>query len=155
MTNTTINQYDFSFDFVNNSIIIEALEHIKAYLVDTDYSEYFCDLANSSLGCDPYVIYHAKAKGWLKSHDLDVFDVIADVREYHNANFGEFTMEINPESVVTAYMGVILNDVVGCWLNVHLEEEHHLDLWNEEVEEVPRKLIIKILESEIAAWEGY
>ena len=154
MTNTAIKLSDFNFDSVNTSLVIEALEHIKAYLTDTDYSEYFCDLANSSLGCDPYVIYHAKAKEWLKSHDLDVFDVIDDVREYHNANFDQFTMEITPESVVTAYMDVILNDVVGCWLNAHLEEKHDLDLWNEEVEESHRELIIKVLESEIAAWEG-
>ncbi|AUR84777.1 hypothetical protein NVP1063O_110 [Vibrio phage 1.063.O._10N.261.45.C7] len=151
---TTINLSDFNFDSVNTSLVVEALEHIKSYLEDTDYSDHFCDLANSSLGCDPYVIYHAKAEEWMKSHDLDVFDAIEDVREYHNANFGAFTMEITSESVVTAYMDVVLNDVVGCWLNSHLEEEHDLDLWNEEVEEAHRKLIIEVLESAIESLEA-
>lgn len=150
---TTIKLSDFNFDSVNTSLVLEALEHLKTYIIDTEYTGYFCDLANESLGCDPYVIYHAKAKEWLASHDLDVFDVIDDVREYHNSNFGGFTMEITPESVVTAYMDVLLNDVVGCWLNSHIEDIHGLDLWSEELEESHRKIIIEVLEDEIAEWE--
>lgn len=153
MKNTTLNFSDFNFETVNTSVIVEALNHIRDFLQDQEFEGYFCDLANESLGCDPYIIYHAAAKEWLKGHSLDVFDVIEDVRDYYNQNFGEFSIEINPENIVTCYMDVVLGDVVGCWLNTQLEEDHDLDLWNEEIGD-HRELIIKVLEIEIAAWEA-
>ena len=146
---TTINLSSFNFESVNLSVIAEAVEYLKDFLVDTESTDYLCDVANESLGCDPYVIYHSKAKDWLKMHNLDTFDVIEDVREYHNINFGEFSLEINPETIVTAYMSTVLNDLVGLWLIDQLENNHDLDLWNEELTDETRKIIVTIL-SELA-----
>lgn len=145
----TIKLSDFNFESVNESVVNEALAHLKSYLEDTDYNGYFCDLSNESLGCDPYVIYHASAKEWINNHELDVFDMIEDIKDYQNSNFGEFMLEINPENVVTAYMDTVLSDIVGCWLNTKLEEDFDLDLWNEEVTDEARATIIQVLEQEL------
>lgn len=145
----TIKLSDFNFESVNESVVNEALSHLKSYLEDTDYNGYFCDLSNESLGRDPYVIYHASAKEWINNHELDVFDMIGDIQEYHNTNFDGFHLEINPESVVTAYMDTILSDIVGCWLNTKLEEDFDLDLWNEEVTDETRAILIQVLEQEL------
>lgn len=150
---TSINLSSFTFDSVNMSVIVEALEHIKNYLEDTEYNEYFCDLANESLGCDPYVIYHASAKAWIKKHDLCPFDMIEDIREYHTNNYEGFELEIHPENVVTAYMDVVLGDLIGCWLNCKLEEDYDLDLWNEEITDETRALIIQIINEELESLE--
>lgn len=150
---TSIKLSSFSLESVNQSVILEALEHLKGYIEDTDYSGYFCDLSNESLGCDPYVIYHASAKEWINKHELDVFDVIEDVREYHNDNFGEFSLEVNPENVVTAYMSIVLGDVVNSWLSNKLEADFGLDLWDEEVTDDNRKVLLQVLTEELEAIE--
>lgn len=149
----TIQLLSFNFDTVTNSVVLEALEHIKSHLEDIEYSIYFRELASDSLGGDPYVIYHTSAQEWISKHDLDVFDVIEDIREYHNENFGEFSLEVTPEKIVTAYMDVVLNDVVDCWLSLKLEEDFDLDLWNEEVTDHTRSIMIQALEHEIKAFE--
>ena len=151
---TSIKLSSFNFESVNMSVIAEALEHIKSYLEDTDYTGYFGDLANESLGCDPYVIYHASAKKWIHDHSLCPFDMIEDIRSYHNDNYGGFEMEIHPENVVTAYMYVVLGDLVGCWLNCKLEEDFDLDLWNEEITDETRVLIIEIISKELESLEA-
>lgn len=150
---TSINLSFFNFDSVNMSVISEALKHIKNYLEDTDYTGYFCDLANESLGCDPYVIYHALAKKWINDHELCPFDMIEDIREYHNDNYGGFELEVNPENVVTAYMDIVLSDLLECWLNDKLEEDYDLDLWNEEITDETRALIIQIINEELESLE--
>lgn len=154
MSNTTLSFSTFNFDSITNAVMVEGLEHIKSYLEDTDFSGYFCDLSSESIGCDPYVIYHASAKQWISDNGLDTFDVIDDVKEYHTQNFGGFTLEVTPVNIVTAYMDVVLSDIVGCWLNNRMEEEHNLDLWDDEITDETRPLLLKLIEEEIEAFEN-
>lgn len=49
---------------------------------------------------DYYIVYHSRAKEWLKDHDLDAFEAIEIVKEYEVENFGSMTTEIRPESIV-------------------------------------------------------
>lgn len=49
---------------------------------------------------DYYIIYHSKAVKWLAKHSVNTFNAIDIVREYEIDHFGEFTTDINPESIV-------------------------------------------------------
>jgi len=49
---------------------------------------------------DYYIIGTHKAKEWLKTHSLDTFEAVDIVREYEINHFGEFTTDINRESIV-------------------------------------------------------
>jgi len=49
---------------------------------------------------DYYIVYHSRAIEWLKEHNLNTFEAIDIVKEYEIDHFGEFTTDINPESIV-------------------------------------------------------
>ena len=49
---------------------------------------------------DYYIIGYYNASQWLKSHNIGEFEAIEIVRDYEIDNFGEFTTEINSESIV-------------------------------------------------------
>ena len=76
--------------------------------------------------------------------------MIEDVRDYHSNNFGEFSLEITPENIVTAYMDVVLSDIVGLWLVTSIEDKTGFDdLWNEKVTQELQALIVDVLGAEI------
>lgn len=49
---------------------------------------------------DYYIIGYYQASKWLEKHDLDPFEAIEIVRDYEIDNFGQFTTDINSESIV-------------------------------------------------------
>jgi hypothetical protein len=86
---------------MNNTIKTELRQHIldcinDRILTNDNQDEWHHYAFNE----DYYIIYHSKAVEWLKTHSLDAFEAIDIVREYETNNFGEFTTDINPESIV-------------------------------------------------------
>ena len=49
---------------------------------------------------DYYIYFHSVALEWLKKHELDAFEAIEIVKYYETDHFGEFTTNINSESIV-------------------------------------------------------
>ena len=62
---------------------------------------------------DYYTIYHYKALEWLKKHNIDAFRAIDTVREYQVDNFGEFTTEIEPTSIVNMLVYIYGEEMIN------------------------------------------
>ena len=86
---------------MNNTIKTELQNHILDYINDgiltnENKDEWHFYAFNE----DYYIIGTHRAKEWLKTHSINAFDAIDIVREYEVNHFGEFTTDINPESIV-------------------------------------------------------
>ena len=89
--------------------IKERIEYDQDYL-DQDITEIHHDLFNT----DYYIIGCYKAERWL---DNKVFQIIDEIKEYEETNFGEVTTDFSSsEAVVNMYVYIIgeyiLNDVL-------------------------------------------
>ncbi len=62
---------------------------------------------------DYYTVYHYKALEWLKKHDIDTFRAINVVRDYEIDNFGEFTTEIEPRSIVNMLVYIYGEEMIN------------------------------------------
>ena len=86
---------------MNNTIKKELRQHILDCINDeTLTNENRDDWHFHAFNEDYYIIYHSKALEWLKTHSINAFDAVDIVRDYETDNFGEFTTDINPESIV-------------------------------------------------------
>ena len=93
---------------MQKSIQKELLQHVIQTIQDTEL-ESFEDLHHECFNADYYIIGHYNAEQWLKKHDIDAFEAIADVIEWEEQVFGEVTLkpeDINPEKVVNLYVYV-------------------------------------------------
>ena len=61
-----------------------------------------------------YVTSHHEAKEWLKNHELDAFDAIAEVVEYEQDNFGEIDYDRLrfPDQVVNMLVYIYGQEVI-------------------------------------------
>lgn len=79
---------------------------IQAYLIsqledEVGLNDYGCDLSNSLLNQDYFIIGTYQAKLWLGDF---AFDAIKEIQDYENDNFGEvFTDLGDPEKVANMY----------------------------------------------------
>ena len=97
-------------------LIKEGLAYDKEYL-DKDISDIHHDLFNTYY----YIIGTYKAKEWLSN---EVFNVIEEIKEYEENNFGEVTTDFSsPEQVVNMYVYIIGEKL--------LYEDNILDEFNE------------------------
>lgn len=79
---------------------------------------------------DYYITYHHKAIEWLKTHNLDAFEAIDIVREYETEHFGEFTIDINPESIVNVLVYIYGEEIIYSY-NAETIEELESQIKNE------------------------
>ena len=56
---------------------------------------------------DYYIIGYYEAKQFLKRHNIDTFEAIEIVKDYEIDNFGEFTTDINSESIVNMLVYIL------------------------------------------------
>ena len=95
---------------------------------------------------DYYIIYHSKALGWLKTHSLNTFEAVDIVRDYETEHFGEFTTDINPESIVNM-LAYIYGEEVLCSYDVETVEElkslilNDLSTFDEKVEKTDKDFV--------------
>ena len=80
---------------MNKTIRTELNEYIEDCKKDFDTVTHF-NLFNQ----DYYIIGYYNAKQWLKRHNLDTFEAIAEVQQYEIDNFGEARVYDNAESLV-------------------------------------------------------
>ena len=63
---------------------------------------------------DYYIIGYYQAEQWLKEHNIDIFEAIAECQEYEERNFGECQRYNNAEKLVNMYVYILgqklLND---------------------------------------------
>tara|TARA_R110000765_G_C18570220_1_gene564917 strand:+ start:119 stop:478 length:360 start_codon:yes stop_codon:yes gene_type:complete len=91
-------------DYINEGIVIDGVTHnieeIHFYCFNEDY----------------YIIYHSEAIEWLKKHNIDAFEAIEIVRDYETEHFGEFTTDLDAESIVNM-LAYIYGEEIICSLN--------------------------------------
>lgn len=71
---------------------------------------------------DYYIIGHNQAGQWLDNHELSVWDVIEEVQEYEQDNYGGTNVGINPKSMVNMYVYILGEQIIQ-----EIKEEKDLD----------------------------
>lgn len=95
---------------VKNELLNHIIDKIKDGILTNENKEewhFYC------FNEDYYIIYHYKCVDWLKNHEIDVFEAIDIVKEYENDNFGEFTRDINPESIVNMFVYILGEEILN------------------------------------------
>ena len=132
---------------MNTTIKTELQKHILDYINDgvltnDNQEEWHFHAFNE----DYYITYHSKAVEWLKTHSLDTFEAIDIVREYEENNFGEFTTDINPESIVNMLAYIYGEEVLYSY-DVETVEEleslilNDLSTFDEKVEKTDKDFV--------------
>ena len=91
---------------MKESIRQELLSHVIDTIKDKQLTD-FDELHYYAFNEDYYIIYHSRAIAWLKKHDIDSFEAIAEVIEWESEVFGEVTLQpedITPEKIVNLYV---------------------------------------------------
>ena len=98
---------------MKNSIITQSIltEHV-AMIVDAINdgrvtADNFDELHQEVFNTDYFVIGRYRAKQWLETHNIDVFDAIEFVQEYEKANFGEAMADVDSESIVNMFSYIV------------------------------------------------
>ena len=94
-------------------VIIEELEN-NALPDETIYDRYG-DLSELHFRCfnqDYFIIGYYQASEFIKKHFYDAFNAIDIVKEYQIDNFGEFTTEINSESICNMLAYIIGEEII-------------------------------------------
>jgi hypothetical protein len=93
-------------------------EELESYLIDlindnvlTD--DNFEEWHQYAFNEDYYIIGYYNASKWLKKHCLSEFEAIDIVKEYEIYNFGEFTTEINSESITNMLIYIYGEDLIN------------------------------------------
>lgn len=124
-----------------NELKREAAEAIIDCLKD-GYSGYLCDLHNEVFNTGYYIDNNDEARNWIEDYEDDAFGVIGEIVEYEKSNFGEVYTDISMAYKVVNMFYYIIGDEVLIEL---MDGSADCDeLWNEELGENERKLLIKI-----------
>lgn len=93
--------------------IIEELQHNA--LPSETISDRYGDLSELHHKCfneDYFIIGCYQASEFIKKHFYDAFEAIEIVREYEQDNFGEFTTDVNPESICNMLAYIIGEEII-------------------------------------------
>lgn len=85
---------------VRNELLNHLLDLINDGVLTNDNSD---EWHYHAFNEDYYIIGYWNASQWLKKHDIDAFDAIAEVAEYQESEFGEITLnpgDYNSETIV-------------------------------------------------------
>ena len=98
---------------MNNSIITQSIltEHV-AMIADAINdgrvtADNFDELHQEVFNTDYIVIGRYRAKQWLETHDIDVFDAIEFVQDYEKSNFGEAMADVDSEAIVNMFSYIV------------------------------------------------
>ena len=114
-------------------LLDHALENIQNLSPHTTYG---CDLHHELFNTDYWIIGRYKANKWLKKHG--VFNVIDQIKEYEEFNFGEVTTDLSePERVANMFAYIKGEEILSksktlnkFW-NIKLDSDHIQDIYNE------------------------
>lgn len=121
----------------------EAAEAIIDCLED-GYTGYLCELHNEVFNYGYYETSKYIAADWFNDYEDGVFDVIEEIKNYEQDNFGEVTTDFSDASkVLNMFWYIIGEEVLGELMEGSADCD---DLWNEELTEEENKLVLKIFE---------
>lgn len=115
--------------------IIEALEN--------GYDGYLCELHNEVFNTDYEYTYTSDAKEMLNLYDT--FEAIGEVQDYEQSNFGF----INTDLLSPCDVANMIWYIIGEEALQELMEAECDKLWNEKIDEVERKVLIKIFKEKM------
>lgn len=121
----------------------EAAEAIVDCLKD-GYTGYLCDLHNEVFNENYYEVYTKEAMAWFNNYEEGVFEVIEEIKNYEQDNYGEVITDFsNPCKVLNMFWYIIGDEVLGELMDGSTDCD---ELWNEELTEEENKLVLKIFE---------
>ena len=100
---------------MHESIRKELIQHIIDTIENQELTD-FEELHYHAFNEDYYIIYHSRALKWLEFHEIDAFEAIGDVIEWHENTFGEVQLQmsdINPETIVNQYVYFAGEEVIS------------------------------------------
>ena len=83
-------------------IIYHAVEGIDDMLDNETIIE-GSDLHNRLFNEDYFIVGYYKAEQWIRENNLNAWDVIEEVKDYEELNFGTFSTELNAEAMVNMF----------------------------------------------------
>ena len=90
---------------MNNSIKAELKSHVLSLINECVLTEENSDDWHfHAFNEGHYIVGYYQASEWLKKHDVDAFEAIAEVVQYEQDNFGEAHTSINSESIVNMFV---------------------------------------------------
>ncbi len=107
---------------MENKLKSELLSHVIE-TINNQGLEDFEELHHYAFNEDYYIIGYYQASEWLKKHDIDAFEAIAEVIEWQQSVFGEVTIkpeDINSEKIVNLYVYLKGEDLLS---DFDLEQE--------------------------------
>lgn len=138
-TTSTINKEGIVL--TRNEFKKEAAEAIIDYLED-GYTGYLCELHNEVFNYGYYETSKYIAADWFSDYEEGVFNVIEEIKNYEQSNFGEVTTDFSDASKVLNMFWYIIGEEV---MDELMEGSADCDeLWNEELTEEENKLVLKI-----------
>lgn len=133
-----------AYNTKREELLEEAKERIVGFLED-GYDGYLCDLHNEVFNTDYEYIYTQKAKEML--NEYDVFEAIEEIKNYELDNFGTVNTDFSSPCNVANMLWYIIGEMALWEL---MENSGECDeLWNEELGEVERKVLIRIFKEKM------
>jgi len=71
---------------------------------------------------DYYIYGHYQAEQWLKDYELSAWEVIEEVQDYEQGNFGRLHTGVDAESMVNMYVYILGEQIIQ-----EIKEEKDLD----------------------------
>ena len=119
----------------------EAAEAIIDCLED-GYTDYLCELHNEVFNTDYFEMSNYDAIEWFSDYEESVFNVIEEIKNYEQDNFGEVITDFSDASkVLNVFWYIIGEEVMGELMDGSADCD---ELWDEQLTEEENKLILKI-----------
>ena len=90
------------------SVTVELVNHINELIADGVIDENnYDDWLNLAFNEDYYIIGYYNGRQWLKLHDIDSLDAVADIAEYQENILGDVDLkpcDLNHETIANLYV---------------------------------------------------
>jgi len=98
---------------MKTSIKKELMTYIKdaiydEVITDDNFHEWYYHLFN-----DYYLIGYYNCSQWITEHDIDIFEMLADIQDYEVNNFGEAMSYDNSEKAVNMYVYILGEELLS------------------------------------------
>ena len=98
-----------------------------------------CDIHYKLFNEDHYLIGYYNCEQWIKTHNLNVFDIIREVKFYEIEMFGEFLTDVsNSEKLVNMYVYIKGEEILN-------KSKHLMEVWDNHLTDKDLKTIINEL----------
>ena len=90
---------------IQQSIVAHAHEGVAQIISEMDGDSIFdlSELHHRLFNEDYFIIGYYNAEQWIRENNLNALDVIEEVKDYEEFNFGTFSTELNAEAMVNMF----------------------------------------------------